>query len=59
MAIPPAGVAEPHPTNMQETQIIERRTRNGEIHAAPEGTGRITTREVWKLIHEFKDIINH
>lgn len=26
---------------------------------SPEGTGRITTREVWKLIDSLKDIINH
>jgi hypothetical protein len=46
-------------TAINITQIIGRRTRNGETHPATEGTGQITTREVWKLIHELKDIINH
>ncbi len=46
-------------TAINTAQIIGRRTRNGETHAAAESTSRITTREVWKLIHELKDIINH
>lgn len=39
-------------------QIIGKRTRNGEVYTPAEGTGRITTREVWKLIDSLKDIIN-
>ena len=40
-------------------QIIGKRTRNGEAYTPAEGTGRITTREVWKLIDNLKDIIHH
>jgi hypothetical protein len=39
-------------------QIIGKRTRNGEAYTPAEGTGRITTREVWKLIDNLKDIIH-
>ncbi|KAI3091997.1 hypothetical protein CBS147333_10276 [Penicillium roqueforti] len=39
-------------------QIIGKRTRNGEAYTPTEGTGRITTREVWKLIDNLKDIIH-
>ncbi|OGE46982.1 hypothetical protein PENARI_c080G09532, partial [Penicillium arizonense] len=39
-------------------QTIGKRTRNGEAYTPTEGTGRITTREVWKLIDNLKDIIH-
>ncbi|KAJ5769199.1 hypothetical protein N7520_003758 [Penicillium odoratum] len=39
-------------------QIIWKRTRNGETYTPTEGTGRITTREVWRLIDNLKDIIH-
>ncbi|KAJ5666541.1 uncharacterized protein N7477_008989 [Penicillium maclennaniae] len=39
-------------------QIIGKRTRNGEAYTPAEGIGRITTREVWKLIDSLKDIIH-
>jgi hypothetical protein len=46
-------------TAINATQIIGRRTQNGATHTTVESTGQITTREVWKLIRELKDIINH
>jgi Spy/CpxP family protein refolding chaperone len=45
--------------SIDAAQIIGKRTRNGEVYTPAEGTGRITTREVWKLIDSLKDIINH
>ena len=45
--------------SIDPTQIIGKRTRNGETYTPPEGTGRITTTEVWKLIDSLKDIIHH
>jgi hypothetical protein len=45
--------------SIEAAQIIGKRTRNGEVYTPTEGTGRITTREVWKLIDSLKDIIHH
>lgn len=77
MAVPPAGLPEPPPTNTQETAnsftiedfqprvtgiaplIPNKGTRSGESFTPLEGTGRATTREVWKLIDSLKDIIHH
>ena len=42
--------------SVDAAQIIGKRTRNGEAYTPAEGTGRITTREVWKLIDNLKDI---
>jgi hypothetical protein len=44
--------------SIDPAQIIGKRTRNGEAYTPTEGTGRITTREVWKLIDSLKDIIH-
>ena len=44
--------------SIEAAQIIGKRTRNGEVYTPTEGTGRITTREVWKLIDSLKDIIH-
>ncbi|KAJ5139212.1 uncharacterized protein N7515_004060 [Penicillium bovifimosum] len=64
MADPPTGGPEPPPTNTQETQasfsVEDFQPRNEKwrsLHTR-EGTGRITTREVWKLIDNLKDIIH-
>jgi hypothetical protein len=73
MADPPAGGPETPPTNTQETTAsfteddlearttIEsrKRTRSGDIFAPSDPTGRITTKEVWKLISTLKDVIRH
>lgn len=39
--------------------IPNKRTRSGDAFTPSEGTGRVTTREVWKLIDTLKDIIHH
>lgn len=39
--------------------IPNKRTRSGESFTPTEGTGRVTTREVWKFIDSLKDIIHH
>lgn len=36
-----------------------KRTRSGDAFTPSEGTGRVTTREMWKLIDTLKDIIHH
>ena len=72
MADPPAGGPETSPTNTQETTAsftddhearttIEsrKRTRSGDIFAPSDPAGRITTKEVWKLISTLKDVIRH
>ncbi|KAJ5135375.1 uncharacterized protein N7515_004653 [Penicillium bovifimosum] len=73
MADPPAGGPETPPTNTQETTAsfteddlearttIEsrKRTRSGDIFAPSDPAGRITTKEVWKLISTLKDVIRH
>jgi hypothetical protein len=45
--------------SIDAAQIIGKRLRNGEVYTPTEGTGWITTREVWKLIGSLKDIIHH
>jgi hypothetical protein len=40
------------------TRITRKRGRFNESYAPEESTGRVTTREVWKLIDELKDIIH-
>ncbi|OQE11326.1 hypothetical protein PENFLA_c072G10431 [Penicillium flavigenum] len=73
MADPPAGGPECPPTNSQETTTgfteedfetrttIEnrKRTRSGDAFAPSDPAGRITTKEVWKLIGTLKDVIRH
>ena len=44
--------------SIDTAQIIGKRTRNGEVYTPAEGTGRITTREVSKLINSLKDFIH-
>ena len=39
--------------------IPNKRTRSGDAFTPSESTGRVTTREVWKLIDTLKDIIHH
>lgn len=74
MADPPAGPPEAAPTNTQETnfsvedfqprvaniptRVTRKRGRHNESYAPEESTGRVTTREVWKLIDELKDIVH-
>ena len=74
MADPPAGPPEATPTNTQETnfsvedfqprvtnvptRVTRKRGRHNESYAPEESTGRVTTREVWKLIDELKDIVH-
>jgi hypothetical protein len=75
MADPPAGPPEATPTSTQETnfsvedfqprvnniptRVTRKRGRHNESYAPEESTGRVTTREVWKLIDELKDIVHH
>ncbi|KXG46844.1 uncharacterized protein PGRI_035900 [Penicillium griseofulvum] len=73
MADPPAGGPETPPTNTQETTASlteedsiartatanRKRTRSGDAFAPSDPNGRITTKEVWKLISTLKDIIRH
>jgi hypothetical protein len=73
MADLPAGGPETPPTNTQETiasfteddlearTAVEsrKRTRSGDIFALSDPAGRITTKEVWKLISTLKDVIRH
>jgi hypothetical protein len=70
MADPPAGPPEATPTNIQETnfsvedfqprvtniptRVTRKRGRHNESYAPEESSGRVTTREVWKLIDELK-----
>lgn len=49
---------QPRVTNIP-TRVTRKRGRLNESYASEEGTGRITTREVWKLIDDLKDIIHH
>jgi hypothetical protein len=72
MADPPRGGPEPPPTNTQETiaSVTEgnlgaratidsrKRTRSGDAFFPSDPAGRITTKEVWKLISTLKDIIH-
>lgn len=48
---------QPRVTNIP-TRVTRKRGRVNESYAPEEGTGRITTREVWKLIDDLKDIIH-
>lgn len=72
MTDPPTGGPEPFPTNTQETiasisgEELDRsgllsenrkRTRSGDAFAPSDPAGRITTKEVWKLVSALKDII--
>jgi hypothetical protein len=73
MADPPAGGPETPPTNTQETTASfaegdleartttenRKRTLSGDAFAPSDPTGRITTKEVWKLITTLEDIIRH
>jgi hypothetical protein len=74
MADPPAGPPEATPTSTQvtnfsvedfqprvtniATRVTRKRGRHNENYAPEENTGRVTTREVWKLIDELKDIVH-
>jgi hypothetical protein len=40
------------------TRVTRKRGRHNENYAPEENTGRVTTREVWKLIDELKDIVH-
>ncbi|KAJ5198847.1 hypothetical protein N7491_000586 [Penicillium cf. griseofulvum] len=73
MADPPAGGPETSPTNTQETTASfteedpeartatenRKRTRSGDAFAPSDPNGRITTKEVWKLISMLNDIVHH
>lgn len=73
MADPHAGGPESPPTNTQETtdgftgeDLLTRttvenrkRTRSGDAFGPSDPAGRITTKEVWKLIGTLKDVIHH
>jgi hypothetical protein len=73
MADPPPGGPEPPPTNTQETTAsftdddlepstsveTRRRARKRDAFAPSDPAGRITTKEVWKLIGTLKDVIRH
>jgi hypothetical protein len=48
---------QPRVTNVP-TRVTRKRGRHNESYAPEESTGRVTTREVWKLIDELKDIIH-
>jgi hypothetical protein len=48
---------QPRVTNIP-TRVARKRGRHNESYAPEESTGRVTTREVWKLIDELKDIIH-
>ena len=49
----PRVPTDPHPDSPKE------RRRSGDAFAPSESTGRVTTREVWKLIDSLKYIIHH
>jgi hypothetical protein len=73
MADPHAGGPESPPTNTQEstdgftgedlatrtTVENRKRTRSGDAFSPSDPAGRITTKEVWKLIGTLKDVIHH
>jgi hypothetical protein len=73
MADPPTGGPETPPTNTQETTASfteddlearttvesRKRTRSGDAFAPSDLAGRITTKEVRKLISTLKDVIRH
>jgi chromosome segregation ATPase len=48
---------QPRVTNIP-TRVTRKRGRHNESYAPEESTGRVTTREVWRLIDELKDIIH-
>lgn len=48
---------QPRVTNIP-TRATRKRGRNNESYAPEESSGRVTTREVWKLIDELKDIVH-
>jgi hypothetical protein len=49
---------QPRVTNIP-TRVTRKRGRHNESYAPEESTGRVTTREVWRLIDELKDIIHY
>ncbi|KAG2000895.1 hypothetical protein GB937_010718 [Aspergillus fischeri] len=48
---------QPRVTNIP-TRVTRKRGQLNENYAPEEGTSQITTREVWKLINDLKDIIH-
>ena len=44
---------------IEQLPVSRKRTRSGDAFTPSESTGRVTTREVWRLVSTLKDIIYH